>query len=55
MIRPFFIYHPEFRGKVCRAAFETVQGMMSEADAVPLFRDGALFDEGSGSALEDGF
>lgn len=32
MIRPFFIYHPELRGKLCRAAFETVQGMMSEAE-----------------------
>ncbi len=31
MIRPFFIYHPELRGRLCRAAYETVQEMMAAA------------------------
>ncbi len=31
MIRPYFIHHPELRGKLCRAAFETVQEMMVAA------------------------
>jgi len=31
MIRPYFIHHPELRGKVCRAAHETVQEMMAAA------------------------
>ncbi len=31
MIRPYFINHPELMGKLCRAAFETVQEMMAEA------------------------
>jgi hypothetical protein len=31
MIRPYFIHHPELRGRLCRAAFETVQQMMAAA------------------------
>jgi ribosomal protein S27E len=31
MIRPYFIHHPELRGKLCRAAYETVQEMMAAA------------------------
>ena len=31
MVRPFFVHHPELRGKLCRAAFETVQEMMAAA------------------------
>ena len=29
MIRPYFNHHPELRSKLCRAAFETLQEMMS--------------------------
>ena len=25
MIGPYFVYHPELRGKLCRAAYETVK------------------------------
>jgi len=31
MIRPYFIHHPELRGKLCRSAYETVQEMMAAA------------------------
>ncbi len=31
MIRPYFVHRPELRGKLCRAAFETVQEMMAVA------------------------
>ena len=31
MIRPYFIHHAELRGKLCRAAYETVQEMMAAA------------------------
>jgi hypothetical protein len=31
MIRPYFHYHPELRGKLCRAAYETVQEVMAAA------------------------
>ena len=31
MIRPYFHYHPELRGKLCRVAYETVQEMMAAA------------------------
>jgi len=31
MIRPCFVHHPELRGKLCRAAYETVQEMMAAA------------------------
>ena len=31
MIRPYFIHHPELRGKLCRAAYETVQELMAAA------------------------
>jgi len=31
MIRPYFIHHPELRGKLCRVAYETVQEMMAAA------------------------
>jgi len=31
MIRPYFIHHPELRGKLCRAAHETVHEMMAAA------------------------
>jgi hypothetical protein len=31
MIRPYFVHHPELRGKLCRAAYETVQEMMAAA------------------------
>ena len=31
MIRSYFHYHPELRGKLCRAAYETVQEMMAAA------------------------
>jgi hypothetical protein len=31
MIRPYFTHHPELRGKLCRAAYETVQEMMAAA------------------------
>ena len=31
MIRPYFIHHPELRGKLCRAAHETVQEVMDAA------------------------
>ena len=31
MIRPYFVNHPQLMGKLCRAAFETVQEMMAEA------------------------
>jgi hypothetical protein len=31
LIRPYFVNHPELMGKLCRAAFETVQEMMAEA------------------------
>jgi hypothetical protein len=31
MIRPYFVHHPELRGRLCRAAYETVQEMMAAA------------------------
>lgn len=31
MIRPYFVHHPELRGKLCRAAYETVQEMTAAA------------------------
>jgi hypothetical protein len=31
MIRPYFVHHPELRGRLCRAAYETVQEMMVAA------------------------
>lgn len=31
MIRPYFVHHPELRGRLCRAAYETVQEMMVTA------------------------
>jgi hypothetical protein len=31
MIRPYFIHHPELRGKLCRTAYETVQEVMDAA------------------------
>lgn len=31
MVRPYFMHHPELRGRLCRAAFETVHEMMSAA------------------------
>ena len=31
MLRPYFIHHPKLRGKLCRAAYETVEEMMTAA------------------------
>ena len=43
MLRPYFLYHPELLGKLCRATYETVQELMAEAAiGVESFRTGMV-------------
>ena len=43
MIRPYFIHHPELRGKLCRAAYETVEELMvAAAIGADSFRTGMV-------------